>query len=389
MPTEGPVGAPVRTPRNSRFGVDADTPTIIDWAATMGPLPKEPMTLPNRHRPFFPDPAQMALQPSISGNVINGLGETAPRRPSMVYWAPDPDTIAHGAMQRWFYQVDPGNPHMKRAREERATVLATPLPAITGEPVERSPEGWNAALAELAEGGGFDMWGVAKMETAWVYEGQHVPQQNIIMLGFAHDYEQIVTAPEATAGAEVVRQYGRGAAAAKSVAAWLRQQGWDAEPLTGPMTSKVMMIPPAIACGFGELGKHGSLINAEFGSSFRLSAVLTDAPFVPTPQRGFEVDAFCTNCRICENACPPEAISSLKQTVRGVEKWYVDFDRCLPFFNQTQGCAICIAVCPWSRPGVGLNLAAKLARRRTARHDETRSLEPVAALRFNDTKAYG
>ncbi len=110
------------------------------------------------------------------------------------------------------------------------------------------------------------------------------------MLGFAHDYTQITTAPEATAGAEVVRQYGRAAAAAKSVAGWLRRQGWDAEPVTGPMTSKVLMIPPAIACGFGELGKHGSLINAEFGSSFRLSAVLTDAPFAPTPQRTFEIE---------------------------------------------------------------------------------------------------
>jgi len=214
------------------------------------------------------------------------------------------------------------------------------------------------------------MWGVARMDPAWIYEGQHVPHENIIMLGFAHDYEQIVTAPAATAGAEVVRQYGRAAAAAKFVASWLRRQGWDAEPLTGPMTTKVMMIPPAIASGFGELGKHGSLINAEFGSSFRISAVLTDAPFRPTPQRSFEVDSFCTSCRLCENACPPEAIGPTKQMVRGVEKWYVDFDRCLPFFNETHGCAICIAVCPWSRPGVGLNLAAKLARR-TARDDET------------------
>ena len=51
-------------------------------------------------RPFTPDPAQIALKPAISGNAINGLGETAPRRPRTVYWAPDPDTIAHGAMQR-------------------------------------------------------------------------------------------------------------------------------------------------------------------------------------------------------------------------------------------------------------------------------------------------
>jgi epoxyqueuosine reductase QueG len=193
-------------------------------------------------------------------------------------------------------------------------------------------------------------------------------QQTIIMLGFAHDYEQISTAPDATAAAEVVRQYGRGAMAAKLVAGWLRQEGWDAEPLTGPLTSKVMMIPPAIACGLGELGKHGSLINAEFGSSFRLSAVLTDAPFAPTPRRSLDVDSFCTSCRVCENACPPEAIAPVKQMVRGVQKWYVDFDRCLPFFNETQGCAICIAVCPWSRPGVGLSLASKLARRAVRGH---------------------
>jgi epoxyqueuosine reductase len=317
----------------------------------------------NRHRPFSPDSAQVALKPAISGNAINGLGETTTRRPRMVYWAPDPDTIAHGAMQRWFYKVDPNNPHLTRAREERAKVLATPIPNVSGEQVERRPEEWNAAIATLAENLECDMWGVARMDPAWVYEGQDVPQKNIIMLGFVHDYEQIATAPEATAGAEVVRQYGRAAAAAKLVCGWLRGQGWDAEPLTGPMTSKVMMIPPAIASGFGELGKHGSIINAEFGSSFRLSAVLTDAPFMPTPQRTVDVDSFCTNCRICENACPPEAISPTKQTVRGVEKWYVDFDRCLPFFNQTHGCAICIAVCPWSRPGVGSNLAAKLSRR--------------------------
>ena len=47
-----------------------------------------------------------------------------------------------------------------------------------------------------------------------------------------------------------------------------------------------------------------------------------------------------------------------------MQKWYVEFDRCLPFFNQHQGCGICIAVCPWSLPGVGLNLAEKLERKK-------------------------
>ena len=147
------------------------------------------------------------------------------------------------------------------------------------------------------------------------------------------------------------------------MAGWLREQGWDAEPVTGPMVGKILMIPPALECGFGELGKHGSLINPEFGSGFRLGAVLTDAPFATTEKREFGVDDFCSRCRVCEDACPPVAITPEKQTVRGEQKWYVEFDKCIPFFAETSGCAICIAVCPWSMPGVGENLVVKLARR--------------------------
>ena len=321
------------------------------------------MSKPNPWRPFHPDPAQQALAPPESGNAINGLGESEPRPARVVYWAVDPDTIPHGRLQRWFYQVDPDNPDLAKARQARARLLAAPIAPLQGEPLQRSPQDWNAALAQWAAQADFEQWGVARMDPAWVFEGQRVTQSRIVVIGVAHDPEAIATAPHASAGAEVVRQYGRAAAGAKALAGWLRQQGWDAEPVTGPMAGKVLLIPPAQACGFGELGKHGSLINAEFGASFRLSAVLTDAPFEPTPPRRFGVDDFCARCRVCEDACPPEAIGPRKQLVRGEWKWYVDFDRCLPFFNQSHGCAICVAVCPWSRPGVGASLAEKLARR--------------------------
>jgi epoxyqueuosine reductase len=321
----------------------------------------------NPLRPFAPDAAQMALKPEIAGNTINGLGEAQVRRPRLVYWATDPDTIPHGRMQRWFYQVDPGNPHIARAREARAQLLQAPLPEVRGDPVRQAPASWNRGLAGFVEDGHCELWGVTRLDPDWVYEDQVVTQQTLLVIGVAHDYEQIATAPAATAGAEVVRQYGRAAAAAKAIAGWIRLQGWEAEPLTGPMTSQVAMIPAALACGFGELGKHGSIIHPRYGSSFRLSAVLTDAPFEPTPPSRHGIDEFCLHCRVCEDACPPEAIAPHKQLVRGTLKWYVDFDRCLPFFNQTHGCAICIAACPWSRPGVGLNLAEKLARRAALR----------------------
>jgi epoxyqueuosine reductase len=321
------------------------------------------MPRPNKHRPFTPDPAQTALAPAVSGNAINGLNEPDPRRPRMVYWAPDPSDIPHGPMQGYFYQQSAQVPEFGERRAQRMEVTKAAMPPLAETARQATPEAWTADLDAFVASGLCDMTGVAEMDPDWVFEGHDIPQSRVIMLGVQHDYDAIATAPEATAGLEVVDQYIRAAQAAKTVAGWIRTQGWEAEAVTGPMTGALAMIPPALACGFGELGKHGSIINPEFGASFRLSAVLTDAPFAPTPPRAHGVDDFCQNCRICEDACPPEALSAEKQTVRGARKWYVDFDKCLPFFNQTHGCAICIAVCPWSRPGVGLNLAAKLARR--------------------------
>ena len=329
------------------------------------------MPRPNPHRPFTPDPAQMALKPVVSGNAINGLGEAKFRRPDHVYWAVDPDDIPHGKMQRWFYSVDPGIPDFAQERERRQQIFAAPLPDLAATPMEQAPQDWTHNLDRFVSNGLCEMIGVAEMCDDWAFEGASIPQTRVIVAGVQHDYDPISTAPEPTAGAEVIRQYNRAAIVAKSIAGWLRQQGWDAKPVTGPMAGDLTLIPPAIACGFGELGKHGSIINPELGASFRLSAVLTDAPFATTPARSFGIDDFCSNCRICEDACPPEALFAEKQTVRGEQKWYVDFDKCLPFFNQTQGCAICIAACPWSRPGVGLNLAAKLARRSERLQDQS------------------
>lgn len=47
-----------------------------------------------------------------------------------------------------------------------------------------------------------------------------------------------------------------------------------------------------------------------------------------------------------------------------VARWYVDFDKCLPFFNENLGCGICLAVCPFSRPLIGARLVRKLAAKR-------------------------
>jgi hypothetical protein len=62
--------------------------------------------------------------------------------------------------------------------------------------------------------------------------------------------------------------------------------------------------------------------------------------------------------------CPPQAIFDDKQWVRGEHKWYVDFDKWVPCFNEARGCGVCLAACPWSKPGVSESLTVKMLRKR-------------------------
>lgn len=314
-----------------------------------------------KREPWVPSAEQMALWPAISGNTINGVGEPDVRRPSAIYWHP-PDATPHGPLQLWFAART--TPLVQQARMERQAAIDLPIEPVAETVVERTPEEWSAFVKAAALEAGADAVGITQVQPQWIFDGHSVAQRWVIVICVAHDWPALRTAPAETAAAEVIRQYARGIRAAKGLAAAIRREGHDAAPHGGPGAAPMLLLPAAIAAGLGELGKHGSLIHRELGSNLRLACVLTDLPLVADPVDEFGADDFCQRCQACTNACPPQAISAEKQLVRGERRWYVDFDRCLPFFNEHQGCAICLSVCPWNYPGVAPNLVMKMAKLR-------------------------
>ena len=331
------------------------------------------MPLTTRAR-WTPSDEQAALWPTVSGNTINGVGEPRVRRPSPVYWHA-PDATAHGSLQLWF--INRTTPLVQTARQERAAAIEAPVPPVADAAVARSAEEWTRLVKVAAFAAGADAVGITAVQPQWVFEGYAVAQRWAIMLAVAHDWDELRTAPEERAAAEVIRQYARGIRAAKGVAGAIRASGHDAVPHGGPMAFPMLLLPAAIAAGLGELGKHGSLINRTLGSNLRLACVLTDVPLVADTPDDFGADDFCHRCQACTTGCPPQAIGPEKQVVRGEHRWYVDFDRCLPFFNEHQGCGICLSVCPWNYPGVAPNLVRKLAARSQRRL--TTSAVPTAS----------
>ena len=305
----------------------------------------------------------MAEGKPISGNDINGLGvaEKIPMTP--VFWRPD-GTVTHIEVQNYFYQRDADNARIREARTMREETFSIPINGLATEQEDRDPEEWSQLVKEAARSFGADATGISAYRPEWTYKDRDQPAGKwAIVMGFAHDYAEMDGAPDDDAYIEVMRQYARAGNAAKHLANWIQDRGHVAEGKVGPNTDDVLMVPAAIEAGLGELGKHGSIINRELGSNFRLSMVTTDLPVIPDKPDVFGADVFCESCQLCSSACPPDAIFREKQMVRGETKWYVDFDKCVPYFVDNKTCGLCLVVCPWSRPGIAPNLLQKMAKR--------------------------
>jgi len=305
--------------------------------------------------------------PEISGNAINGLGEESVRRASPFFWHP-PNRQTHGALQKevtdYHRQSDAVRKWFSPEPPDGRGPEAVPQ---NEEKISKTPVEWSEIIKEYTLAHEGDLVGITEIDPLWIYEGYELNEPRVIVVGVAMDYAELAEAPSSfenpRAAVVVAKEYNRAARACRELRNFILSQGYYAKAYQGPYATALNFLPAAIEAGLGELGKHGSLINREYGSSIRLSAVTTDMPLAADSPDDFGADDFCMRCQACANACPPDAISNEKQLVRGVEKWYVNFDRCIPYFGETLGCALCLARCPWSRPGNAGNLIRKLQKR--------------------------
>lgn len=345
---------------------------------------------------FEPSWLHRQLVPRVSGNTLNGVGESEARQPTAAYhrldrWGPwFPVNLLFVLKQMW--DVGPGGQFWPTLRDFWNKFSETwRWRNVAAEREEATPEAWTELVrAQAASDPHCNDVGITLVREELFFEGgtpdpdDRLTHAIVLLKHMSYDEMSATLETEdwvkvpfwrrkwVRSVREIMHSYANVYDSAVAMAQWIRQRGYRARAVGGAPGSDVNLLRTAIEAGLGELGKHGSIIHPRLGSTVRFAAVLTEMPLVVSQPADFGADSFCTHCRVCENACPPKAISPRKQLVRGVEKWYVNFDACVPYFNDTNGCGICITACPWSRPGIADNLFAKLARRRTRPHQGLR-----------------
>lgn len=299
-----------------------------------------------------------------SGNDINGLGVTESVRATQVFHGSGARELEWQKLETFFGLINPlkivwlnlvNRWMLRRADGAIARVRqAVDDPAAMAERIK-------AVAIEFGAG----TVGITAVTEKAMYRGADVDYPYAIVVMIPMDQAEMATVPSNRAGIEVMRIYAEVGRTVVTLAEKIRSMGWRARAYGEG--ADILHIPLAINAGLGELGKHGSLICKEFGSNMRIATVLTDLPLAVDAPVDIAVDDLCLGCRRCTLDCPVDAIADNKQMVRGEEKWYVDFDKCAPYFTATVGCGICIEVCPWTKPGRGPSLSEKLLSKRKDR----------------------
>ncbi len=189
--------------------------------------------------------------------------------------------------------------------------------------------------------------GMTALRPEFIELGVDLPHQNVIAVICYEDYAKALESPDAV-DLEAMRTYARCADVATELARQIREElGYPAVAHHNG-SFQIQAIPVFHQVGFGELGRHGSLIHPELGANFRPGFVTTDLPVAYDQPREFGVQDYCMNCNLCRNNCPGDAVPDDYIVTEGIKRWLIDIDKCYPISRFRESyCHICIDVCPY------------------------------------------
>lgn len=216
---------------------------------------------------------------------------------------------------------------------------------------EASPE-FIADLEALGyESGAIDI-AYVKVPNNAIFRDKGIPHEYAIVFTVEMDKEPIETAPSFEAFHEVLEGYKNLAIVGNKMAKLMRENGYAAYPGTalGGITDYPHL---AELAGLGTIGYHGLLISPHDGARLRINTIYTNITNLPikTENEHAWIRDFCSMCKKCVRSCPPGAIFDEPKPRGDGGMQCIEHDSCRKYFAANYGCAICLAVCPFSHTG--------------------------------------
>lgn len=216
-----------------------------------------------------------------------------------------------------------------------------------------SPAEAAAHLKAKAVEFGADITGICEIEPSDVYAGREVPGRFAIAVGQRMRWRAFQVVPSKESAIECLRVYHSLGETVIRLAQHVRSLGYECRVEHPIGDSDLLHVPIGLKAGFGELGRHGSIINPRLGPLFRMGCVATSLPLAIDAPIDAGIAAFCDTCRACRIYCPPKAIPDRRSPAGGKDhlgndRYVVDTGRCFPFFARHNYCSACLPVCVYN-----------------------------------------
>ncbi|MBT5051467.1 MAG: hypothetical protein HOM58_23430 [Rhodospirillaceae bacterium] len=189
--------------------------------------------------------------------------------------------------------------------------------------------------------------GMTALKPEYIELGVELNHKNVIAVLVYEDYAKALEGPDEV-DLEAMTVYAKCADITTELARHIREElGYPAVAHHNG-SFQIQAIPVFLEVGFGELGRHGSVIHPELGANFRPGFVTTDLPVAYDTPKEFGVQDYCLTCNLCRNNCPGDAIPDDYIVTDGVKRWLTDINKCYPISRFRESyCHICVDVCPY------------------------------------------
>jgi epoxyqueuosine reductase QueG len=200
---------------------------------------------------------------------------------------------------------------------------------------------------------GADIVGICEIEPSDVYQGRTITEKYAIAVGQRMLWRAFQVVPSDESAVECLRVYYTLGETVIALANHIRSLGYTCEVEHPIGDSNLLHLPVGLKAGFGELGRHGSIIHPQLGPLFRMGSVATSIPLETDKPVDAGIAAFCDTCRACRIYCPANAIPDHRSPEAGKDpigkdRYIVDTGKCFPYFAKHNSCSICLPVCVYN-----------------------------------------
>jgi epoxyqueuosine reductase len=248
-------------------------------------------------------------------------------------------------------RIDAVDHYLRQIREHQEPRFSGPVSGTRRR--FESPEAAAAHVKAKALELGADIVGICEIEASDVYRGRVVTDTHAVAVGQRMRWREFQTVPSLESATECLRVYFTLGESVIRLAEHIRSLGYACTVEHPIGDSDLLHIPIGLKAGFGELGRHGSIIHPTLGPLFRMGSVTTSMALAIDHPIDAGIARFCDTCRACRKYCPAHAIPDHRNPEGGVDhlgydRYVVDTGRCFPYFAQHNYCSICLPVCVYN-----------------------------------------